>query len=337
VFIRALILSAALLTSGCARKVTGLFDPPAAPAARQTAVAQTMARQIRNASLASAGDPALRILRQRLAVAPEDISIRVEMAAWYERSGQLDLALEHTRLARAKSPDFVDLVLREVRLLEALDLSAEAASVLRSWIAAHPGAPAGVHSRLGILLDNAGELVQGEEAHRGALALAAADDRLHNNLGWNLLLQRRYAEAAGEFEAALRFNARSETARNNSRLARALDAAARGRNPAQAWAGNDDPAALHNNLAAVWIENGRYEEAREELALAIAARRDYLPALRNLRLVAELDGRPASVNLPPLAGRWNRFASALRRAILGPKDADSRNQPDDTASRSASR
>jgi Flp pilus assembly protein TadD len=316
--------------------MTGLLDAPAAPAARQSAVAQTMSRQVRNAALAAAGDPALHILRQRLAVAPGDVSIRTEIATWYERAGQPELALEHTRLARAKAPDSVELLLREVRLLEALDLPSEAVSALEAWIAAHPAAPAGAHSRLGILLDNSGDLAQGEKSHRAALALAAADDRLHNNLGWNLLLQRRHAEAAGEFQAALRFNSRSETARNNLRLARALDAAARGHNPAAAW-GEDDSAALHNNLAAVWIENGRYTEARRELALAIAARRGYLPALRNLQLVAELDGRPASVDLPSQPGRWNRFTSALRRAILGATDVNTRNQPAGSAPRSASR
>lgn len=337
VLIRVFLLASLLIPAGCVRRTASAFDPPAVPAARQSAVAQTMERQVRNARLAPAGDPSIHILRRRLAAAPDDTGIRTEIAAWYERSGELDLALEHTRLARAKDPDSLPLLLREVRLLDALELPDSAAALLENWIAAHPAAPAAVHSLLAICLDGAGHLARGEQAHRAALARQASDDRLHNNLGWNLLLQRRYREAVSEFESALRANPLSETAANNARLARSLDAVLAGRDPSGAWSGHPDDAAVHNNLAAVWIESGRYEEARKELALAIAARRDYLPALRNLQLVASLDGRPASVELPPAQGRLRRFTAALARAVLGLEARPSARQPADAAARSASR
>ena len=43
----------------------------------------------------------------------------------------------------------------------------------------------------------------GEPAHRKALELAPSLDYLHNNLGYNLLMQKKYAEAAGEFPGGL--------------------------------------------------------------------------------------------------------------------------------------
>jgi tetratricopeptide (TPR) repeat protein len=54
-----------------------------------------------------------------------------------------------------------------------------------------------------------------------------------------------------------------------------------------------DPAAAHNNLAVALMEEGRYGEARQELDAALALKRNYLPAMRNLAILAERDGNPA--------------------------------------------
>ena len=56
---------------------------------------------------------------------------------------------------------------------------------------------------MGILQDEAGELTKAEESYRGALVLNPKSDALHNNLGYNLLLQKRNTEAASEFRKAL--------------------------------------------------------------------------------------------------------------------------------------
>jgi len=56
---------------------------------------------------------------------------------------------------------------------------------------------------------------EGEKSHRAALALGPESDYLHTNLGYNLLMQKRPAEAAFEFKQALKLKPGSEVARNN--------------------------------------------------------------------------------------------------------------------------
>ena len=86
---------------------------------------------------------------------------------------------------------------------------------------------------------------------------------------------------------------------------------------------SSDPATAHNNLAAVWIEKGNYAEARRELDLAFGYNRAHPAALRNLDLVARLDGSPATLTSKPLDKqdtRWRRFNTALRKLFVGPLD-----------------
>ena len=85
------------------------------------------------------------------------------------------------------------------------------------------------------------------------------------------------------------------------------------------WQSISGPAAAHNNLAASLIETGRYEEARREIQAALDYAPRYAPALNNLRIVSELDGKPTQIAVrqaPPkgwsgrVAARWKRiFAS----------------------------
>jgi hypothetical protein len=70
----------------------------------------------------------------------------------------------------------------------------------------------------------------------------------------------------------------------------------------------------------VWIEKGNYAEARRELDLALAYNRAHPAALRNLDLVARLDGSPATLTSKPLDTRWRRFNTALRKLFVGPLD-----------------
>ena len=100
------------------------------------------------------------------------------------------------------------------------------------------------------------------------------------------------------------------------------------------WQSTSDPATAHNNLAAVWIEKGNYPEARRELDLALGYNRAHPAALRNLELVARLDGSPATLKAKPLdsrATRWQRFRTAVRRLFVGPLD-DSRTEAPKSAS-----
>jgi Flp pilus assembly protein TadD len=147
--------------------------------------------------------------------------------------------------------------------------------------------------------------------------MAPSRDSLHNNLGYNLLMQKKNAEAAAEFREALRLNPASQIARNNLGSALAAGDTAQAVASFQA---NSDPATAHNNLAAVLIENGNFPEARRELQLALGYNKTHSAALKNLELVSRLDGRDATLPAPPRETRWQRFKTGFARFFFGPPD-----------------
>ena len=192
------------------------------------------------------------------------------------------------------------------------DRAARLRDMLQEFLQAHPQQSPDFASLLGILLDEQKQWAEGERSHREALALAPKSDSLHNNLGYNLLMQGKNEAAAGEFQEALKLNPHSQVARNNLGMALA-------NKPDQAavsWQSVGDPAAAHNNVAALLIQQGRYAEARKELDLALGYNRTYSAALNNLKLVSELDGKPASITAKPVQSRWGRLKTGLRKAFV---------------------
>lgn len=316
----AFCLAGLLAVSGCGRRTA---QAPSAPPAG--AVRAAMERQVRNAVLAGEGDSEVAILRQRLAIAPHANDVRLRLAEKYQAAGFPDVALEHIRAARGYNLSDRALLLKEVELLRRLDLPGQAAESLERHLSTSGKDDAELLSWLGITLDEAGRLADGEKAHRAALARNPADDALHNNLGFNLFGQQRHQEAAREFEQALRLNRASETARAN--LARLL--AVRPDHPDSTgavahWTSALGAAAAHNNLAASFLEQGQYARAREEIAVALRYKADYWPALKNLELAAELDGHPAQVAAGAQKSRWQRFTTSLKRAFLKTEEAPRR-------------
>src|SRR5579872_5315385 len=202
---------AAAMGGSCVRQTRAANVPIAPSGAQQTA----FERQIRNAHDAGDGDYQLRALREKVAAAPDDVSARLELATAYRERGYPDISLEMCRLAAARFPDSGDVQLALARSLRDLNQRNEAISGLEAFLAAHPQTDAKYYSWVGILKDESGQSTAGEPAHRKALALAPNQDYLHNNLGYNLLMQKKNAEAAAEFREALRLNPASQTARNN--------------------------------------------------------------------------------------------------------------------------
>ncbi len=275
-------------------------------------------RQIRNAIDAGDGDYQLRVLREKLAADPDNVPIRLEMANAYRERGYPDVALEICRLAAARFPESGEAQLALVRTLRDMNRRAEAIDGLVAFLKAHPQTGPQYFSWLGILRDESGLWPLGESAHRKALELEGSLDYLHNNLGYNLLMQKKYAEAAGEFREALKLNPHSPVARNNLGLALAnlgeTDQAVAN------WQSASDPATAHNNLAAVLMEKGNYPNARKELEIALSYNSAYPAALKNLELVSRLDGHPATLAVKPAESRWRRLKIALRRFFVGPLD-----------------
>jgi len=283
-------------------------------------------RQVRNAVDAGDGDPRLRTLREKVAAEPDNIPVRLELAQAYRERGYHEVSLEISRLAVARFPQSGAAQLALVSDLRDVNRRGEAIASLESFLQAHPDSGAACYSWLGILRDESGLWPMGEPAHRKAIELNPAADYLHNNLGYNLLMQKKHEEAAREFQEALKLNPGSQMARNNLGIALAHSNAA---NEAVAnWQSTSDPATAHNNLAAVWMEKGNYSDARRELDLALSYNRAHPAALRNLELVSRLDARPAMLKAQPpdtQATRWQRLRTSLRKLFVGPLD-DSRTE-----------
>ena len=323
----------ALLAAGAAFSVSCVHQTRVSRTAAPTSAPMSnWDRQVRNAVDAGDGDFPLRALRQKVAADPDNVAVRLELAKAYGERGYHEVSLEISRLAVARFPQSGEAQLSLVRGLRDVNRRSEAITSLESFLKAHPESGAQYYSWLGILRDESGLWPLGEPAHRKALELAPAIDYLHNNLGYNLLMQKKNEEAAREFSEALKLNPGSQMARNNLGIARAQSNAT-----AEAvanWQSTSDPATAHNNMAVVWMEKGNYSEARRELDLALGYNRAHAAALRNLELVARLDGSPAMLKAKPLdtrATRWQRFRVGVRRLFVGPLD-DSRKEAPQSAS-----
>ena len=239
---------------------------------------------------------------RRSAAEPDNIPARLELAKAYRERGYPDVALEICRLAAARFPESGEAQLALVRALRDVNRRPEAIAGRRRFLKAHPANRAGLLFLAGHSARRIRLWPVGEPAHRKALELAPARDSLHNNLGYNLLMQKKNEEAAGEFREALRAEPGSQVARNNLGLALAESNAT-----AQAvanWQSAADAATAHNNLAAVLIEKGNYPEARQELELALSYNRTLPAALKNLELVSRLDGNPATLASQAGGTRW---------------------------------
>ncbi len=257
-----------------------------------------MVRQAKNAAEAGEGDLELRRLRQFLAENPKNPDARVLLARYYEARGLPDLALEHYRLAAAQFPESPAIALALARTLRAMGEPAAAAQGLREYAARQARPNWEVLSLEGILEDEQAHYAAAEQAHRAAVLAAPENSGLHNNLGYNLLTQSRPDAAIEEFRRAIELDPQSVIAHNNlaTALARAnpssKDAA---REAITEWSRSTGQAVAHNNMAAVLIDQGRYEEARAELAVALRMDPSLSAAMSNLRLVAERDGRPTTI------------------------------------------
>ncbi|MBL8241997.1 MAG: tetratricopeptide repeat protein [Bryobacterales bacterium] len=304
-------LAAGVLLTGCAPKARVARVAPPAKAMRPV-----MQRQVLNAVDAGEGNPRVRALREKLAAEPQNVALRVELAAEYGKQGYTELELEHLRLAAERFPESEEAVIALSRTLVRVSRPDEAAVWLRGFLAKQAKAPANVLSWAGIAEDERGKWKDGEPYHRQAVERAPGRDALHNNLGYNLLMQGRKGDAAEEFRRALELNPASETARNNLGLAL-------GDQPAAAitqFRQTADLAVAHNNLAAYLYEKGDLAGARKELELALEYRKDMPQILDNLRKVAAADGEPVRMPREGKSSFWKLFARGLKQTFISGED-----------------
>jgi Flp pilus assembly protein TadD len=294
-----------MITSSCARQQHQF-------ASRPVTVFET---QVRNAVHAGDGDLEVQALRKRLLDHPRDIAIRRRLAARFEASGYPDLALEHLRIAAELAPGDITLQLDLAATLASLGLKDQAHRVIMA-AAALPTWDAHEYSRAAILLDQLESPAAAESWHRKALAIHPASFELQNNLAFNLMSQQRAAEAAQLFHSILRAHPTYELARNNLATLYATQL----NNPEEAllhWKAVHGPAAAHNNLAAVYIEQEKWDEARRELERALALRFQFPEAIENLRIVASRTSGTVTLNLnsDSKPSRLSKLARAFRQAF----------------------
>ena len=266
----AIAIVASILTIGCSRQQ--------ASSSRTMPVFET---QVKNAVLAGDGDQEILALRRRLMIAPDDLAARRQLAAKFDKAGYPDLALEHLRIGREHAPNDVELALDLVAKLTEQKLPEQASQVMSEL----KDLPSPFAGRAAILEDRLGHLTQGEALHRQYLQGAPDNVQRMNNLAYNLTQQRKAEEAEKLLRDALRSKPSYELARNNlamlyaTQLARPEDALSH-------WKAISGPAAAHNNLAAVYIEAGKWVEAKAELEKALALRFQFPEAIQNLKIVA---------------------------------------------------
>ena len=305
----ALITVSVILSASCTRQVQTASQP-----STHTKTQALMMRQVENAVDLGEGDAEARRWRQRLAANAGDLDARIALAKLYASRGLPDLAIEHYRLAAELNPGLPGVTLLLAKSLRDMNEPAEASRVIALYINRHPKESWELLSLQGILEDEQGRFKQGEASYRAALTIDAAQASVHNNLGYNLLLQGHAESAADEFRKAIAIDPHSAVAHNNLGTALMFAKSGKSEQAFAEWRKSADPAAAHNNLAAIFLEQGHYPEARQELASALQFRPDYPAALANLRLVAAADGGPATP--PPAVARvnfWKRMTSSISR------------------------
>jgi Flp pilus assembly protein TadD len=306
VFLLALAIS---ICTSCTREVQVASQP-----STHTKTHAMLMRQVENAVDLGDGDAEARRWRQRLAANANDLDARIALAKLYASRGLTDLAIEHYRLAADLNPGLPGVTLLLAKSLREVNELAEASRVVGAFVARHPAESWEVLSLQGILEDEQGRFKQGEASYRAALAIQPAETSLHNNLCYNLLLQGHAESAAEEFRKAIASDPHSAIAHNNLGTALMFAKSGKSEQAFAEWRKSGDPAAAHNNLAAVFLEQGHYPEARQEIASALQLKPDYPAALKNLKLVAAADGGPATP--APAVARvnlWKRMTSSPSR------------------------
>jgi tetratricopeptide (TPR) repeat protein len=284
-----------------------------------------MRRQILNAADAGEGDAIVNQLRAQMAADPSNVGLRLELAAHYRKAGLPELEMEHLRLAAERFPDSRAARMALAASLRAAGQPGQAAGELHGFVLSHPAAAADPEllNQMGICYDDAGNWAAGEQAFRQALLAAPRLDYLHNNLGYNLLQQKRLDEAIASFRQALKWNPDSVFAQNNLGVALArLSAKDRAVGVGEALEHFEnvvDTATAYNNLAAALIEQERYEESRRLLEAALDYNRSNGAALSNLRLLSALDGKPAGFALRRQTHRWRRRLGLVKRVFVAQK------------------
>ncbi len=310
---------------GLSRSISHRTSRKAASTSPDDALRSIFRKQTQGAFDPLTDDPHVQTLKKNLKADPADNASRLELAAAFEGYRLYTEASEQYAEAMRLDPAEAA-ALGFARCAQALGQAREAVPVLESFLKKTPSP--NVWELLGLLHDQLGDLKSGESAFRSALKDGGTSDRLHNNLGYNLLLQKKPDNAETEFRKALDINPNSPVAHNNLGLILArrgdLDLAL------DQFQSAADAATAHNNLAAVLLETGQYEKSRDELTKALAIRHNFAPALANFKLVQEKIQEKAEIQR---TGRLPLSAVRIPPPLIALSDVRPPGQPLKSASK----
>src|SRR5262245_59019417 len=126
------------------------------------------------------------------------------------------------------------------------------------------------HARMAVVHDKQGEFRESAELYRKALKLSPGNPDIYCDMGYSLYLQRRWAEAEMNLRQAIALSPNFARAHNNLAMLLArdtrVDAAL-----TEFKKGGSDKATAHANLAFVLTTENRWEDARQQYQLALAA------------------------------------------------------------------
>lgn len=291
-----LVTLLALTATGCAHSRWAFWRSSRTPQlqtrkarpATVSPVRRAMEQQTRGAFDPVSGDRRVQLLNARLRLDPQDVQARLDLARIYESYSMEELAREQYGRALNLDGDSAPALQGLARLARSNPASAaETLPLVRAFLERKPGDIAALNM-WATLLDATGDWPAAEKAYRRALEQEPLAAYLHNNLGLNLAEQSRLPEAAAELRRALELSPRSEVIRNNlgSVLVRQGDSRGALRLFREGGLG---PAVAHNNLAAILLEQGQFDESRAELMEALQATSFFPPALENFKLLLERD------------------------------------------------
>jgi serine/threonine-protein kinase len=214
---------------------------------------------------------------EKLAAAKEAVTLPARaltrLAAQLDKVDAYSSAAKLLRQAQAKQPaDFwvnhnLGLVLRRVTPPE----RDEAVRFLTTAVALRPHSP-GVHSNLGVALQDRGHVDEAIACHRKAVELDPKAALCHSNLGDALRLKGQLEEAIASCRQAIKLDPSFATAHNSLGHALYHEGQVDGAIASYGKAVELDPkaAAYHNNLGVALIRKGRLDEAIASFRKAVA-------------------------------------------------------------------
>lgn len=156
------------------------------------------------------------------------------------------------------------------------------------------------YSRLGIVYQQLGRLDDADQAFFIGISAAPGSASLRNNFGYCLFLQRRMAEAAEQYRAALEI--RPDFARARMNLAALLAHSGRGAESYNEFCRVVSPDIAYYNIGVIRLEEGDYQAASDHFHEALAINPQCAAATEGLRRASALARKQDMGTAPTLAG-----------------------------------